>query len=329
MTTFAETTITFPYKRSLGPVIGMFMTALTEKRILGIRNGDRVLVPPMEWDPESGAELAPDFVEVGPVGTVDSWTWVPKPSVQHPLDHPFAFAAIRLDGASTPMLHAVDSGTSDSMHTGMRVVPRWRETRRGGIDDIEAFVPGEDPDPPAGDGRSSEPVTRMDYDASISYSNPIPMAAERSVTASLQHRLLGQQCPACSRIYVGGRGLCPVDATELTSEHEVDLRQTGTITNYTVVTPVQYPGQTETEPFARVFVLLDGADVVLSYQPVVDLPASEVRVGRRVAAVWASPAEEADAMEGAGFGALVGALVGWVPLDEPDVADADLVNRIF
>jgi hypothetical protein len=49
-----------------------------------------------------------------------------------------------------------------------------------------------------------------------------------------------------------------------------------------------------------------------------------VRVGQRVAAVWASPAEEED-MGGMGFGALV----GWVPLDEPDVVDPDLVNRIY
>ena len=57
MVRFEESTITFPYKRSLGPVIGAFMTALTEKKILGIRNGDGVLVPPMEWDPATGAEL--------------------------------------------------------------------------------------------------------------------------------------------------------------------------------------------------------------------------------------------------------------------------------
>ena len=74
------------------------MTALTEKRILGVRNGEAVLVPPMEWDPASGAELAADLVEVGPAGTVESWTWVPTPSEQHPLDRPFAFAFIRLDG---------------------------------------------------------------------------------------------------------------------------------------------------------------------------------------------------------------------------------------
>src|ERR1700735_2075136 len=110
LTRFVESTITFPYKRSLGPVIGAFMTALTEQRILGIRCQDAVLVPPMEWDPATGAELPLDFVEVGPAGTVESWTWVPAPSIQHPLDHPFAFALIRLDGATTPLLHAVDAG---------------------------------------------------------------------------------------------------------------------------------------------------------------------------------------------------------------------------
>src|ERR1700685_4262873 len=91
---FVESTITFPYKRSLGPVIGAFMTALTEKQILGIRCRDAVLVPPMEWDPATGAELPHEFVEVGPAGTVESWTWVVTPSDQHPLDRPFAFALV-------------------------------------------------------------------------------------------------------------------------------------------------------------------------------------------------------------------------------------------
>ncbi|MCU1427386.1 MAG: hypothetical protein JWL83_1386, partial [Actinomycetia bacterium] len=35
MTRFVESTITFPYTRSLGPVVGAFMTAMTEKRIIG------------------------------------------------------------------------------------------------------------------------------------------------------------------------------------------------------------------------------------------------------------------------------------------------------
>src|SRR5271166_368857 len=164
MTRFVDSTITFPYKRSLGPVTGAFMTALTERRILGIRNGDDVLVPPMEWDPATGAELAHDFVEVGPAGTVDSWTWVPSPTEQHPLSHPFAFALIRLDGATTPLLHAVDTGSPAAMAVGIRVAPRWRGTRLGRIDDIVCFIPGETPETEGEDtGPATEPVVRMDY----------------------------------------------------------------------------------------------------------------------------------------------------------------------
>lgn len=326
MNRFVDSTITFPYRRSLGPVTGAFMTALTEKRILGIRNGAQVLVPPMEWDPATGAALANDLVEVGPAGTVESWTWVPNPSIQHPLDRPFAFAFVRLDGASTPLLHAVDAGSPDRMADGLRVAPRWRGARVGRINDIVCFVPGETPEVEGDDlGPAAEPVEMMDYVASITYRNPVPLVTDLTIEASRQHRLLGLKCPVCDRVYVGGRGVCPVDALELTLEHAVDMPHTGTITNHVVITPVQYPGQTETEPFARVFVLLDDSHVVLGYQPVIDLPVADVRVGLRVSAVWASPAEEAADEVGHGLGSLI----GWMPNGEPDVDDPDLVNRIF
>ena len=129
----------------------------------------------MEWDPATGAELAHEFVEVGPAGTVESWTWVPNPSEQHPLDHAFAFAFIRLDGATTPLLHAVDVGTPDAMSEGLRVAPRWRGARVGRINDIICFVPGEHDEVEGEDaGGAAEPVTRMDYLASITYRNPVP-----------------------------------------------------------------------------------------------------------------------------------------------------------
>ena len=328
MTRFVESTITFPYKRSLGPVVGTFMSALTERRILGIRNGDAVLVPPMEWDPATGAELARDFVEVGPSGTVESWTWVPNPTEQHPLDHAFAFAFIRLDGATTPLLHTVDAGSASAMSVGARVAPRWKGTRVGRLDDIACFVPGETSEIDGEDtGPAEEPVTRMDYVASITYRNPVPLATDRSVEASREGRLLGARCPVCGRTYSGGKGYCPIDAVEIGPDDEIDLPDVGTITNFAIVTPVQYPGQTETEPFVRAFVLLDGTDVILPYQPVVELPADEVHVGQRVSAVWASPAEETD--DGGGMGGAYGSLLGWIPNGEPGIDDLDLLNRIF
>ena len=143
-------------------------------------------------------------------------------------------------------------------------------------------------------GAAQEPVTMMDYNASITYTLPVTPNAKRAEEANDEGRFLGLKCPVCGRTYTGGKGYCPVDALELTREHEVDLPQRGTITTYTIITPVQYPGQTETEPFSRVHVWLDGTDVVLGYQPLLDTPNEDVRIGMRVAAMWASDAEKAD-----------------------------------
>lgn len=324
MTETVRSTITFPYRRSLGPVLGAFMTALAEGRILGIRAGDRVLCPPLEWDPRTGEELAREFVDVGPAGTVEQWCWVADPTEQHPLDHPFAFATIRLDGADTALVHAVDAGSPGAVSVGMRVVPRWRPERRGHITDIEAFVPGETPTEVPGGGLE-EPATMMDYRASITYVTPVPDNVTRAEAASRAGRFLGLRCPECGRTYTGGKGYCPVDALALTAEHEVDLPQRGVLTNYTVITPVQYPGQTETEPFARVHVLLDGTDVILGYQNLLEVPNDQIRIGMRLAAVWAS---EAELRAAAGDPRTVEGLVGWMPTGEPDVEDPDLVNRI-
>ncbi len=252
MTRFVESTITFPYQRSLGPVTGAFMTALTNKQILGTRNGEQVLVPPMEWDPATGAELPMDLVEVGPAGTVDSWTWVPVPTEQHPLATPFAFAFIRLDGATTPLLHAVDVDGPDAMSVGMRVAPRWRGTRIGHITDITAFIPGDTAEVYGEDaGPAEAPVEMMEYIATVDYRNPVPVMADRYRDASRQHRLIGMRCPVCARVFVGGdRPQCPIDAVEFGPETEVELSTNATITNFVVVTPVAYPGQTNTEQFA-------------------------------------------------------------------------------
>jgi uncharacterized OB-fold protein len=131
----------FPYTRSVGPVIGRFLGGLMERKILGIRMSDgRVLVPPTEYDPQTSEPLA-EFVEVGDSGVVTAWAWVFAPKQDQPLDRAFAWALIKLDGADTAMLHAVDTGDDSLMSTGMRVRARWREERIGEIRDIECFVP--------------------------------------------------------------------------------------------------------------------------------------------------------------------------------------------
>jgi uncharacterized OB-fold protein len=111
------------------------------RKVLGIRTMDgRVLVPPMEYDPQTGEALS-EFVEVGTRGVVTTWAWVASPRPKHPLQRQFAWALVLLDGADTPFLHAVDAGNEERMSTGMRVRIRWQPEAVGGINDIECFEP--------------------------------------------------------------------------------------------------------------------------------------------------------------------------------------------
>ena len=112
-------------------------------------------VPPFEYDPVTGDPPA-EFVEVGYAGTVTTWSWVRRPVDGQPLDYPFAWALIRLDGADTAMLHAVDAGSADAMRTGMRVRARWADSTVGHIPDIACFEPW--PGAPAPPGHAAEPA---------------------------------------------------------------------------------------------------------------------------------------------------------------------------
>jgi hypothetical protein len=131
----------YTYRRSVGPVLGRFLAGLREGRIFGARTpAGRVLVPPSEYDPETSEPLG-DLVEVGQAGVVTTWCWVEAPRPRHPLASPFAWALVKLDGADTPMLHAVDAGPMGAMSTGMRVRVRWRKERAGELADIACFEP--------------------------------------------------------------------------------------------------------------------------------------------------------------------------------------------
>ena len=135
--------VEFDYTRSLGPVLSSFMTGLRDRTVLGGRAGDgRVIVPPSEYDPVTHEPLT-DLVPVADTGTVETWSWVSEPVLGQPLDRPFAFALVLLDGADTAMLHAVDVPDAAAMRTGMRVRVRWAEQRVGDIRDIACFEPEE------------------------------------------------------------------------------------------------------------------------------------------------------------------------------------------
>ena len=83
------------------------------------------------------------MVDVGPEGTVTSWSWVPHPRPKHPLTTPFAWVLVRFDGADTSFLHVMPASGPDEVHTGMRVRPEFapEADRVGHVNDIRHFVP--------------------------------------------------------------------------------------------------------------------------------------------------------------------------------------------
>jgi len=287
--------IGFDYTRSLGPTLSRFMSGLAERRILGARAADgRVHAPPFEYDPVTLAPPA-ELVPVGPEGTVTTWSWVPEPLEGQPLEHPFAWALIRLDGADTAMLHAVDAGSPAAMRTGMRVCPRWAGDPAGHIRDITCFEPLSEPEKgeeeTGAGGAEGEAEAGRDPEAGVKMlTTPVRLHYEHTVSPGesdflrglADGRLLAQRCPACGKVYIPPRGACPTDGVP-TSE-EVELPDHGIVTTFCVVN-VDYPGQRVAAPYVAASVLLDGADIPFQHL-VLGCDPGEVRMGMRVRAVW-------------------------------------------
>ncbi len=293
--------IEFDYTRSLGPVLSQFMTGLRDRRILAARGADgRVHAPPFEYDPVSAAPPG-ELTEVGPEGTVVSWSWMPEPLAGQPLAGAFAWALIRLDGADTAMLHAVDAESAGLMRTGLRVRARWAANRVGSIRDIACFEPCDTPFVRADrEPGSGEPVGMTVTPVRLYYEHTASPGESAYLRGLAGRRLLGQRCGVCGRVYVPPRGTCPVDGVP--TREEVELPETGTVTTFCVVN-VAYPGQRVTPPYVAAAVLLDGADIAFQHL-VLGCEPGEVRMGLRVTAVWGDE----------------GTISGFTPTGEPDAA---------
>jgi uncharacterized protein len=282
--------IGFDYTRSLGPTLSRFMSALAQRRILGSRGADgRVHAPPFEYDPVTLAPPA-ELVPVGPEGTVTTWSWVPEPAEGQPLAGPFGWALIRLDGADTAMLHAVDAGSPGAMRTGMRVRPRWAGDPAGHIRDILCFEPCDAapaPGPPGAEtagpvAPQPEPPAVMTTPVRLHYEHTVSPGESSFLRGLADGRLLAQRCPACGKVYIPPRGACPTDGVP--TADEVELPDHGIVTTFCVVN-VDYPGQRVPAPYVAASVLLDGADIPFQHL-ILGCAPGEVRMGMQVRAVW-------------------------------------------
>ncbi|WP_324792562.1 OB-fold domain-containing protein [Streptomyces cyaneofuscatus] len=286
--------VEFPFTRSLGPVQSAFLTGLRERTVLGVRADDgTVLVPPVEYDPVTAGELR-ELVEVAATGTVTTWAWNPSPRRDQPLETPFAWVLVRLDGASTALLHALDAPGPDAVHTGMRVRIRWAATRTGAITDIACFEPYDGEPGPAEpaphDGEFADPVTGIVAPARLDYVHSPGRAQSAYLKALAGHRTVGERCPACRKVYVPPRGACPTCGIATAEQVEVGPR--GTVTTFCIVN-IKAKNLDIEVPYVYAHIALDGADLAL-HGRIAGIPYDQVRMGLRVEPVWAEGAAHPD-----------------------------------
>jgi uncharacterized OB-fold protein len=284
--------LSFDYTRSVGPVLGQFFTALRDRRIVGVRGSDgRVHVPPAEYDPVTYEPLR-EIVPVASVGTVVSWTWQPEPLEGQPLDRPFGWALIKLDGADTPLLHAVDvgpAGSSESISSGARVHAHWADEPVGAITDIAYFALGDEAEAVPDTADERDPVTMQVTPTTIEIQHTASLPESTFLRALQKGKLLGARTGKGGKLYFPAREADP--ATGMALNEFVELPDKGTITTFAIIN-IPFAGQRIKPPYVAAYVLLDGADIPFLHL-VTEIDASEVRMGMRVEAVW-KPREEWD-----------------------------------
>jgi hypothetical protein len=273
--------LSFDYTRSVGSLLGQFFTALRERRIVGVRGSDgRVHVPPAEFDPVTYERLT-EIVPVASVGTVVSWTWQPAPLEGQPLDRPFAWAMIKLDGADTPLLHAVAAASSDAISTGARVHAHWIDEPVGAITDIAYFALGEEAEPEGADD-DRDPITMLVAPSSIEIQHTASLPESTFLRGLEEGKLLGARTGKTGKVYFPAREADPATGKQL--DEFIELPDKGTVTTYAIIN-IPFAGQRIKPPYVAAYILLDGADIPFLHL-ILEIEAADVRMGMRVEAVW-------------------------------------------
>ena len=302
------------YTRSVGPVIGRFLTGLRDGRIEAVKLADgRVLVPPTEYDPTTSEPVAPEgshWMEVGPRRhRADLHVGVRAAPGKHTLTKPFTFALIRPDGADTAILHMVDVSGPDAFRVGLRVAPRWRAERTGHVTTSRRGCRSATArsrsrrrctSPPRTSSRSRASPRR----SGSSTSSPPASSTARYLEGLGEGKIIGGKAPSSDDVYAASRGTDPITG-ELTSI-EVEVQDRGVITTFCVV---NIPGLSELAPeipYVSAQILLDGANNTF-FGLIRGVEVDDVHMGMRVKVKWADELKPDHT-----------SIMWWEPTGEPD-----------
>ncbi len=135
--------IKVPYTWWAGEWGSRFFTELRDnKKIMGTKcpTCSQVFVPPKKNCGQCFS-LCDEWVEVGPRGTLVSYTVVNYTESIHPVPAPFANGIIRLEGTENGIPHLIGGIELEQMQTGCQVEPVFKDERKGSILDIQHFQP--------------------------------------------------------------------------------------------------------------------------------------------------------------------------------------------
>ena len=138
-----ESRIKVPYTWSVGEVGSRFLTELRDhKKIYGTRcpKCNTVYLPPKKTCGKCFLNLQ-EWLEVGPQGTLVTYTVVHYETLVMPRKLPFAYGIILLDKASTGLLHLLGEVDIGEIKSGIRVEAVFKDERTADIMDIQYFRP--------------------------------------------------------------------------------------------------------------------------------------------------------------------------------------------
>ena len=170
----------------------------------------------------------------------------------------------------------------------------------------------------------------MEHLVTLTYHERLTENLNRFADGLLEGKIIGAKCPSCGRVFVPSKGYCSLCVVPTTEKDEVEVPDTGIVTGFTIITPVNYYGQTKTEPFVYASVRLDGADSTLGGMDITGVTHAELRPGLRVKARWKPKAERnVDGMTNRGWGGLGEVVESFEATGEPDAPEAEYKEHLF
>jgi len=132
--------ISVPYTWWAGETASRFLVSLRDhKKFLGTRCKEcgTVYVPPRKNCGRCFVDTD-EWVEVSDEGVIEAYTIVHYAQPLQPIQPPFAYVLIKLDGADVGFLHIIKKDL-DKLRNGLRVKAKFKTERTGHILDIDSF----------------------------------------------------------------------------------------------------------------------------------------------------------------------------------------------